>query len=300
MKKDEIIEALLAKGIKQEEISNLKLKELKTMLDEENAGEDSLIILDKLREDLEEPTKINSPPQEGLIDYSSTTVDTREQKNKTNKEMSCPELSNPPQPSDKGWTQYALSLFQDDEMDGEHPRLEGLRRVAELLLGEVVEERCELISAPTMENGERACSKASIVFSDGRIFEALADASPNNCQKDFAMFPVAMSDTRAKGRAYRSALRLKRVVSAEEVCGSVNEEIDVNKNIQTGQITAIRLLSDRSNISIKKLLDDLEISCIITNGVVDLKSLKYSEALIALNRLNNMRQEDHVPEKLKR
>jgi len=47
-------------------------------------------------------------------------------------------------------------------------------------------------------------------------------------------------------------------------------------------------------------LDDLEISCIITNGVVDLKSLKYSEALIALNRLNNMRQEDHVPEKLKR
>jgi hypothetical protein len=285
MKKSDIVEELLMMGCDKEEISGLKLGALKEMLAEEKRGEDSLIILDKLKQDLEsdDAVKVDPPPEED----ASTTVDVN--------------VNDIPEPSSPAWTQYVLGLFQDDEMDGEHPRLEGLRRVAELLLGEVSREQCELVSAPTMENGERACAKASIVFSDGRIFEALADACPSNCTKDFAIYPVAMADTRAKGRAYRAALKLKRVVSAEEIGVTKDEEVDdANKLINTGQITAIRLLSDRLGISIKKLLDDLEISSVVNNGVVDMKYLKHCEGLVVLSNLNNMRQTGHVQEKLKR
>jgi len=291
LKKSEIIEQLILKGCKEEELVGLKVSQLKTMLDEENAGEDSLILLDQVKET--EETIVDTP-----IPNKDVVIETKELDKEINNTVLA--LSNPPVPTDAGWVQYVLSLFLDDELDNSNPRMEALRRVSELLIGEIVEERSELISAPTPENGDRACSKASILFNNGQTFEALADACPSNCQKEFAMYPVAMADTRAKGRAYRAALRLKRVVSAEEIGISSDQEENINKNIATGQITAIRLLEECSNISIKKLLDDLEISCTIKDGVVDLKSLKYSEALITLNRLNSIRQENYVPEKLKR
>lgn len=293
MKKDEVIEKLLLKGIKQEELVGLKVAQLKTMLNEEDVGEDSLILLDQVKESEEDIGVVKTPSKTTEIKLKVSSLDG--ESNSTP-----PALSNPPVPSDAGWTQYALSLFQDDEMDGEHPRLEGLRRIAELLLGEVLEEKCELISAPTMENNERACAKCTLIFADGKIFEALADACPSNCQKEFAMYPVAMADTRAKGRAYRTALRLKRIVAAEEIGVSTEEEKDINRNAATGQLTAIRLLSDRLGVSIKKLLNDLEISCEGKDNIPDIKLLKYSEALIVLNRLNNIRTEGIVQEKLKK
>lgn len=205
-----------------------------------------------------------------------------------------------PDKTDKGWSQYVMSQFADDELDGLSPRLEGLRRVAELLLGCVIEERSELISSPTMENGERACAKCTLIFSSGKIFEALADAYPGNCTKDFTIYPVAMADTRAKGRAYRAALGLKRVVAAEEIGIVSGDEENINQSISVGQQTAIMLLSDRLGVSIKKLLEDNEIICVLNNGFPDLKSITYSEALVVLNRLNNIRQEGHIPEKLKK
>jgi hypothetical protein len=288
MKKNEIIEALLSKGCKMEDISGLKIKELRAMLDEENAGEDSLILLGQVKESEEDV---------GIVKTPAKTTEVKLDKENNNAALV---LSNPPVPSDAGWTQYIMGLFMDDELENQNPRMEGLRRIAELLIGEVIEERSELISAPTQENEYRACTKCTLVFENGRIFEALADACSSNCQKEFSQYPVAVSDTRSKARAYRSALRLKRIVSAEEI-GIVNaEEEDKNRNIQTGQLTAIRLLAERSSISIKKLLDDLEISCDLKDNIVDLKSLKYSEALIILSRLNDLRQSGHVPEKLKK
>lgn len=294
MKKDEIVDALLAKGCKIEEISGLKIKELRIMLDEENKGEDSLILLDRVKETEEDI---------GVVKTPNKTTEVKLEVSSSDKEINntALALSDPPCPTDSGWVQYVLSLFLDDELDNSNPRMEALRRVSELLIGEIVEERSELISAPTQENGDRACSKASIVFNNGQIFEGLADACPSNCQKEYAMFPVAMSETRAKGRAYRAALRLRRVVAAEEVGVSSDEEIEnPNKLINTGQITTIRLLCERLGISIQKLLLDLEITCETKDNVANLSKLRYGEGLIVLNRLNNIRQEGVVQAKLQR
>jgi len=287
MKKNEIVEQLLKRGSKIEDISGLKIKELRNMLDEESRGEDSLILLDQIKET--EEIDITVPVSKKDVVIVNT---------KTNDKPLA--LSDPPVPTDVGFTQYALSLLQDDEMDGEFPRVEGLRRIAGLLLGEVLEERCELIFAPSVENEMTVGVKSIIIFENGKRFESLADANCNNCQKEFSPYLTAMAETRARGRAYRSALNLKRIVAAEEV-GVNNEETEnPNKLINTGQITAIRLLSDRLGISIQKLLLDLEVSCESKDNVPNLSKLKYTEGLVVLNRLNNIRQEGIVQEKLKR
>jgi len=110
----------------------------------------------------------------------------------------------PPGPSDPEWTQYVLGKFLPDEVDGQNPRVEGLRRVSSELVGELVEEGCDLVSAPCEANGYRACVKAWAIFlTNGgkeKRFEALADAHPDNCIDDYVTYLVAMADTRAKGR----------------------------------------------------------------------------------------------------
>ena len=206
---------------------------------------------------------------------------------------------------DPEWSQYVMGQFSDDELEGENPRLEGLRRVTECLIGEIVEEGSSLVCHPSLENQSTACAKAWIVIERCGLspirFEALADASPNNCSKDFAMYLTAMADTRAKGRCYRAALRLKRVIAAEEASGIKDEEgNDLEREINPGQIATIRLLADRLNVSIKSLLEDLEIPYKTINGqnFPDLKSIDHQAAMIVINRLNSLRAENHVPDKL--
>jgi len=305
MKKAEVIEELLKMGCDKEEISQMGVAQLRDMLEEEQRGADSLIILNKVKEDLESEDSVKYDPQFNIDTTrfpinspEEIALETKQAKDIVGKKELY--LSDPPTPTDAGWVQHVLSLFLDDELENQNPRMEALRRISELLIGEIVEERSELISAPTPENGDRACAKATIIFSNGQIFEALADACPTNCQKEFSMFSTAMADTRAKGRAYRAALRLRRVVAAEEVGISTQEEDNPNRLINTGQVTAIRLLSDRLGISIQKLLLDLEIVYETKDNIANLSTLKYAEGLILLNRLNNIRQEGIVQDKLKR
>ncbi|KKN58708.1 hypothetical protein LCGC14_0549440 [marine sediment metagenome] len=201
--------------------------------------------------------------------------------------------------NDPGWTQFVLGKFLEDEMDGKNPRVEGLRRVAGELIGELIEEGCDLIAAPTEENRFRACVKAWGVFitHEGRQirFEALADANSENCFEDFATYLVAMADTRAKGRMYRNALRLKRVVAAEEVSKTVAMASEVQQGgaIHAGQISMIRLLSDRHNFNIAEVLENLGIKCELNEktGDVNLKLLSYEDALATAKSMRELKEE---------
>jgi len=213
----------------------------------------------------------------------------------------------PPTPNEVGWTQHVLGKFLPDEIDGQNPRVEGLRRVASELVGELIEEGCDLVAAPCEANGYRACAKAWGVFltSDGREkrFEALADANETNCFEDYATYLVAMADTRAKGRVFRNALMLRRVVSAEEVSktSAITADIQGGGAIHSGQISMIRILTDRMNISIPKLLASMGIPYEINEQSceVNLKALPYEDALIVTKQLNKIRQDGETPEELK-
>jgi len=265
---------------------------------------------DKLkRPDLLEKIKANQQGIQGLVNLNEieedddigVAVEQDEEKNNIVNETLCeePENINPPSVNDPEWTQYVLGKFLEDEVDGQNPRVEGLRRVACELIGELVEEGCDLIAAPTEENRFRACAKAWGVFitSDGiqKRFEALADAHSENCLEDFATYLVAMADTRAKGRMFRNALCLRRVVAAEEISKTVATAADIQKGgpIHVSQISMIRLMADRYKLSITEILDSLGISYESNEntGDVNLQSLSYEDALLTAKRIREIKEE---------
>ena len=209
------------------------------------------------------------------------------------------EEAEPPTQNSPEWTQYVLGKFMTDEVDNKNPRVEGLRRVSQLLIGELVFEGCDLIDPPNEENHFRACAKAWCEFITPmgvkKRFEALADAHPGNCLEDFATYLVAMAETRAKGRMYRNALCLRRVVAAEEVSKTVAAVAEVQPGgaIHEGQVTLIRMMSDRHNFPIIEVLDSLDIPYKLNEqtGDVNLQSLNYEDALAAAKRMREMKEE---------
>ena len=287
MGKQELYDALLKLGYTEEQLSDENGKHLKRpilleKLQAEQKGEEGLAVLPDIT--AEENDDIG-------VAVEQDTKDDHD-------EVDEPEELEPPTPNDPGWTQFVLGKFLEDEVDGKNPRVEGLRRVAGELVGELTWEGCDLLAAPTEENRFRACVKAWGVFltADGREkrFEALADAHSENCYEDYATYLVAMADTRAKGRMFRNALHLRRVVAAEEVSKTVASAADIQQGgpIHTSQISMIRMISDRNGFSIEKVLDDLSINYELDDntGKVNLQSLSYENALAASKRMREMRE----------
>jgi hypothetical protein len=129
-------------------------------------------------------------------------------------------------PTDPGWNDYVLSLFDEKtEMYDGRPLCHGLRRVAELLLGEIVSSRPTQIFPPKEDNSiGRATVVWEVAFSNGQTFSDVADCWEGNTDDTFCVFNTATAATRAEGRALRKALRL-RVVSAEELTKKNTAEI---------------------------------------------------------------------------
>jgi hypothetical protein len=87
-----------------------------------------------------------------------------------------------------------------------------------------------------------------------------ADVYWGNCDKIYRNHPVAVAETRAEGRALRRALRLRKVVAAEEISKDIEDNPDahsVNK-ISSNQINFIDVLSRRLDINVVKLLELLD------------------------------------------
>ncbi|RLC89048.1 MAG: hypothetical protein DRJ03_00360 [Chloroflexi bacterium] len=290
MGKKELQDALLALGYTNEQLLDGEGKKLKRpalleKLQAHKQGEEGLAVLSTVQEEDDDTGVVVGPDAKDLTDDFGEPL--------------VVEDTDPPTPSDPGWTQYVLGKFLEDEVDGQNPRVEGLRRVAGELVGELIEEGCDLVAAPTEENRFRACAKAWGVFltPEGREkrFEALADAHSENCFEDYATYLVAMADTRAKGRMYRNALCLRRVVAAEEVSKTVATAADIQQGgpIHTSQISMIRLISDRHGFKISEVLDGLAITYELNDqtGDVNLQSLSYEDALAAASEMRKMKEQ---------
>lgn len=293
MGKQELIDALLASGYTKEQLSDDKGKSFSRIVllekfQDHQQGEEGLAVLSEVKEvqednDIGIPMKLDD--KEGQEDVCVPKLE--------------PEPLKPPTPNDPGWTQFVLGLFMEDEMDGKNPRVEGLRRIAGELVGELIEEGCDLVAAPEDNNRFRACAKAWGVFvtREGvtKRFEALADADSTNCQEDYATYLVAMADTRAKGRMFRNALCLRRVVAAEEVSKTMAIASDIQEGgaIHTGQISMISLMSSRHDFNIEEVLNNLDIKYKINEqtGKVNLKLLSYEDALAATKSMREMVEE---------
>jgi hypothetical protein len=203
-----------------------------------------------------------------------------------------------PTPTMPEWATFVMGQFADDELEGENPKVDGLRRVAEKLIGPILEEGCDLISPPTIENQGRACVKAWVLFktTQGRKrFEGLADVYEGNCAEEYARFPTSVAESRARGRCFRAALKLRRVVAAEEMSGPTQMTgAQGCDTINKGQVSVIQIMADRLRVSLPALLNHLEI------GKTDLSTLTGTEALLVVKNLNSLQDTGHVPASLMR
>jgi hypothetical protein len=212
-----------------------------------------------------------------------------------------------PKITDLEWTDYVLGLLSDDEKIMGNPTTDGLRRVFELAMeARIISSTSQIVQSPSPENEKRATVCHSLTFrlnpgiADPEGLNLLtvdgsADVYWGNCDKIFRNHPVAVAETRAEVRALRRALRLKKVVAAEELAESVEDNVDgltVTK-ISSNQINFIDVIAKRLNINVTKLFNELDIT------YDSIYNIKHEHAVSSVQKLNHYQQNmSNIPEQL--
>jgi hypothetical protein len=209
-------------------------------------------------------------------------------------------------PNDLGWTDYVLGLLSDDEKIKGNPTTDGLRRIFEKVIDcTVIHINTDVVQAPSPENEKRATVvyRIDYVLNDASVPEAIkyrsvtgaADVYWGNCDKIYRNHPVAVAETRAEGRALRKALRLRKVIAAEEMAEEIDDHPDANSvnKITNNQINFIDVIGQRLNIDIKKLLK--------SNGLEadNVYSLQHDNAVDIIRLLSRYQQNtSEIPENI--
>lgn len=222
--------------------------------------------------------------------------------------MARTKASNPEQPSrphmtDEGWNDWVIGQLREDEKDPEgNPNVDGLRRLVEFLLGDVVSSVPTNVEGASNNNTNRATVAHVVTIAwmnkrdDLRSFGAVADVYSGNTDDEYARFAAATADTRAEARALRKALRLKKVVAAEEItCRPVNES-GLDGYIVKSQEKGIDTLCKRMNINVIEFIN----SGSTGQQYKHFSHIRYKTGQGMIEALNRYQQNmDSIPESLK-
>ena len=206
--------------------------------------------------------------------------------------------------TDIEWTDHVLSMLSDDEKIKGNPTTDGLRRIFEIAMDCVlIDSTSQVCQSPDPDNGQRATvvHQLSYILNDStlsqetksRTVNGAADVYWGNCDKIFRNHPVAVAETRAEGRALRRALRLRKVVAAEELADEIEDHPDKDSvgRITNNQINFIDVLAKRLNINVTKLL---ELESIESKNIY---TIKHSDAVKVIRLLSSYQQNvDSIPE----
>ena len=210
------------------------------------------------------------------------------------------------------WNEYVMAHFKSNELIDGNPICAGLRRVAELLLGDIVESGPEEIYPATDNNGPgRATVVFKVVFNwmnEGtyRIFKEVADVWHGNTDDLFCAHPVATASTRAEGRALRKALKL-RCLAAEELAKKdivdivqqavkqtpTSGEYEANKNISSQQVQFIDNRCNQLDIDVVRFINIGE------NTYSSINEVTKDNAKKMIKVLNTYQNGNEIPEKVK-
>lgn len=209
-------------------------------------------------------------------------------------------------PNDLEWTDYVLGFLSEDEKIAGNPTTDGLRRIFEKVLNCVVISADSVVEqSPNIKNERRATVVHSLTYvingdneppeSKYRTVSGAADVYWGNCDKVYRNHPVAVAETRAEGRALRRALKLRKVVAAEEIAKDIDtdhlEENNLNK-INITQINFMDVFGKRLNINISKFLNTLDISC------KNIYNIEYDDAVKAIRTLSSYQQTNNIPSEI--
>lgn len=210
--------------------------------------------------------------------------------------------THPPDITDYEWHDYVMSHFQPSELLNGHPSTDALRRVGELLLGEL-NISCTYIQIPNSDNENRAVVSCKISYGDTggvleenvRFVQDLADADRSNTPKQFHNYLLATASTRAEGRCLRKALRLRKVLAAEELSETVEENdnaygtVKIDDKVQPQQLAAIKAIIHRININTDVFLTHYK-------DTKKIEDLSFIDAQDAIQQLNFYQQNpDKIP-----
>ena len=172
------------------------------------------------------------------------------------------------------WNEFVMAHFHRNELIDGNPICAGLRRVAEYLLGDIIESGPEQVFPATDGSGpDRATVVFKVVFDwmnsgQQRVFKEVADVWHGNTDDLFCAHPVATASTRAEGRALRKALKL-RCLAAEElakkdIVSIVQEsvkktptsgEYEVDQSISTQQVQFIDTKCKQLDIDVMSFIN---------------------------------------------
>lgn len=197
--------------------------------------------------------------------------------------------------NDLNWTDYVLSLLSDDEKISGNPTTDGLRRIFEIALDcRIISSTSNVVQTPNPENEKRATVVHSVSYALNKVsgdspdlnivtIEGAADVYWGNCDKVFRNHPVAVAETRAEGRALRRALRLRKVVAAEELAKEIEDNPDKNtvSKISNNQINFIDVMAQRLNINVNKFLESNNIKI---DNIYDILHEKAVEVIRLLSK----------------
>lgn len=213
----------------------------------------------------------------------------------------------PVTPNDLEWTDHVLGLLSEDEKIMGNPTTDGLRRIFELALNcTVVGADSNVVQSPDLNNERRATVTHTLTFilndesvpeaSKYRSVSGAADVYWGNCDKIYRNHPVAVAETRAEGRALRRALKLRKVVAAEEIAKDIDtEHLEENNlgKINSTQINFFDVFGKRLDINIHKLLDKLAIES------SNIYNILYDDAVKTITTLSSYQQSNDIPEDIK-
>jgi hypothetical protein len=208
----------------------------------------------------------------------------------------------PPCIQDAEWSDYVLSKFEYDEAIDGNPTVDGLRRVTEVVLGQILETRTEIVQVPTKENQGRATAVCTVTVMTHdnytRTASGSGDAWHKNTDMPYSKFPVAMAETRAEGRALRRLLQLRKVVAAEELSDSLDDTTDYQQKISDNQVNFIEVFCKPDgrglNINVAKFINS------DSKTYSSIRELDHNTASACIQTLSGYQQNtDSIPENIK-
>ena len=203
------------------------------------------------------------------------------------------------------WSDYVMTKFDRSELIDGNPICAGLRRVAELMLGTVVESGPEQVFPSTDSNKPGRATVVYKVVIDWmntgyfKTFKEVADVWHGNTDDLFCAHPVATASTRAEGRALRKALKI-RALAAEElakkdivgIVQATTADWNPEDTISNQQVTFINNKCKQLDIDVRKFVN------MGSTRYESINDVTRNTAQKMLRQLNDYQQKGGIPEQV--
>lgn len=204
------------------------------------------------------------------------------------------------------WNDYVMSLFDEAEMIDEAPRVFGLRRVAEMLVGEIVESRT--VNVQVLDFGGPIGKTANVTYritfstpnGEKKVFADTADVWEGNTPDLFLVHPAATAATKAEARVLRKALGIY-CLAAEELDNDRDASEYLSKQsgqkeerINQNQITFLNSRCKKLDIDVMKFVNNFD-----ENEYLSINEVKKDVAVNMVQEITELlKGEKEVDEKL--